>query len=91
MLEISLVPGLVVCSKAGRDSGRYFIVLEILSHEYVLIADGQKHRLAHPKKKKVKHLKLTEDVLESIGRKLTEKRQVFDSEVRSALRTYNES
>ena len=91
MLEISLVPGLVVCSKAGRDSGRYFIVLEILSPEYVLIADGQKHRLAHPKKKKVKHLKLTEDVLESIGRKLTEKRQVFDSEVRRALRTYNES
>ena len=91
MLEISLVPGLVVCSKAGRDSGRYLIVLEILSPEYVLIADGQKHRLAHPKKKKVKHLKLTEDVLESIGRKLTEKRQVFDSEVRSALRTYNES
>lgn len=91
MLEISLAPGLVVCSKAGRDSGRYFIVLEILSPEYVLIADGQKHRLAHPKKKKVKHLKLTEDVLESIGRKLTEKRQVFDSEVRSALRTYNES
>ena len=91
MLEISLVPGLVVCSKAGRDSGRYFIVLEILSPEYVLIADGQKHRLSHPKKKKVKHLKLTEDVLESIGRKLTEKRQVFDSEVRSALRTYNES
>ena len=91
MLEISLVPGLVVCSKAGRDSGRYFIVLEILSPEYVLIADGQKHRLAHPKKKKVRHLKLTEDVLESIGRKLTEKRQVFDSEVRSALRTYNES
>ena len=91
MLEISLVPGLVVCSKAGRDSGRYFIVLEILSPEYVLIADGQKHRLAHPKKKTVKHLKLTEDVLESIGRKLTEKRQVFDSEVRSALRTYNES
>ena len=91
MLEISLVPGLVVCSKAGRDSGRYFIVLEILSPEYVLIADGQKHRLAHPKKKKVKHLKLTEDVLESIGRKLTEKRQVFDSEARSALRTYNES
>ena len=91
MLEISLVPGLVVCSKAGRDSGRYFIVLEILSPEYVLIADGLKHRLAHPKKKKVKHLKLTEDVLESIGRKLTEKRQVFDSEVRSALRTYNES
>lgn len=91
MLEISLAPGLVVCSKAGRDSGRYFIVLEILSPEYVLIADGQKHRLAHPKKKKVKHLKLTEDVLESIGRKLVEKRQVFDSEVKSALRTYNES
>ncbi len=91
MLEISLTPGLVVCSKAGRDSGRYFIVLEIVSPEYVLIADGQKHRLAHPKKKKVKHLKLTEDVLESIGRKLTEKRQVFDNEVRSALRTYNES
>ena len=33
--------GQVVYSKQGRDSGRYYAVVEIVDETYVKIADGQ--------------------------------------------------
>ena len=32
--------GQVVYSKSGRDSGRYYAVVEIVNADYVRIADG---------------------------------------------------
>ena len=89
MQEIKMEHGRVVYSKAGRDSGRYYVVSEILDELFVLILDGEKHKIASPKKKKVKHLKATSDVLSILGEKFRLKKQVFDSEIRSALRAYN--
>lgn len=48
--------GQYVKSKAGRDKGRIFLVLEIIDQNYVLIADGDLRRLEKPKRKKIKHL-----------------------------------
>lgn len=48
--------GQIVCSKSGRDKDRLFIVVDIVDHEYVLIADGDLRKVEKPKKKKVKHL-----------------------------------
>lgn len=48
--------GQIVCSKSGRDKDRLFIIVDILDHEYVLIADGDLRKVEKPKKKKVKHL-----------------------------------
>jgi len=79
-----------VLSKSGRDKGRYFIVCNIVDGEYILIADGDIRKLAHPKKKKLKHLTVTFDKLENIGKKLQDGLKVFDGEVKSALRVYNE-
>lgn len=50
--------GTIVLSKAGRDSGRLFIVVGRLDEKYVLIADGRLRRVDAPKKKKLKHLKM---------------------------------
>ncbi len=50
-----------VCSKAGRDKGRFFAVLA-LEGEYALIADGMLRKLAKPKRKKLKHLAATTTV-----------------------------
>lgn len=49
--------GSIVLSIQGRDKGRYFVVLEALNANYVLIADGRYRRLEAPKKKKIKHIK----------------------------------
>lgn len=50
--------GLIVCATAGRDSGRYFVVLEA-EKGYALIADGKTRKLGSPKRKNIKHLRRT--------------------------------
>ncbi len=82
--------GQVVYSKAGRDSGRYFAVVEIVDESYVKIANGDLRRIKSAKLKKIKHLRSNGDVLEKISDKLKNGMQVFDAELFSALRFYNE-
>ena len=78
-------PGRVVYSRMGRDRGRYFVVIERVDEDYVLIADGDLRRLSNPKKKKLKHLQSKPCRLDAIAEKLEAGQKVFDSEVRSAL------
>ena len=49
-------PGRVVESIQGRDKGSFFLVLEA-TEAIVMIADGHRHKLDNPKKKKTKHLR----------------------------------
>ena len=63
--------GDVVLSRAGRDSGRAFVVLEAIDENYVLIVDGRLRTLERPKKKKRRHLlKASETRMELSGRLL---------------------
>lgn len=82
-MEISL--GQVVYSKTGRDSKRKLIVVGIIDELYVLISDGDLRRIEKPKKKKVKHLEFTSDIIESISEKLRNKYKVSNLEIRKAL------
>ena len=50
------VIGRVVTAKAGRDSGRSFVVVAAEGEEFVMICDGGLRKSARPKKKKLKHL-----------------------------------
>lgn len=77
--------GQVVYSKAGRDAGKKFIVVDVIDELYVLISDGDLRRIEKPKKKKIKHLKLSEEVIENISDKLIKKMKVTNSEIRKAL------
>ena len=49
-------PGRVVESVQGRDKGIFSLVMEV-SGDIVTIADGRRHKLENPKKKKTKHLR----------------------------------
>lgn len=51
--------GAVALSTAGRDTGIYCIITEVVG-EYAYIADGRGRRTDNPKKKKLKHLILTD-------------------------------
>ena len=82
--------GEVVYSKAGRDSGKCFAVVEIVGEGYVKIADGDVRRIKNAKLKNEKHLRSTGDRLEKIAQKLEASVQVFDAELYSALRIYSE-
>ncbi len=52
-----LEKGRVVISTQGRDKGGAFIILENEGNGCVLIADGRRHRLEKPKKKKINHVR----------------------------------
>lgn len=43
--------GQVVKSKAGRDKGRIFLVLDIIDDQHILIVDGDLRKLDNPKRK----------------------------------------
>jgi len=86
-LEQNSLLGKVVNSKAGRDMHRNFIVVGIISSEYVYISDGQLRKIEKPKKKKVKHLNFTETVAEEIRVIIISKKQVTNSKIKIFLKS----
>ena len=87
MERLTMIPGRVVLSTQGRDEGRYFIVLKVIDENFVLMADGLTRKVDHPKKKKVKHLRMKPIVVEVDGEKLPT-HQLQDSDLRRYLREY---
>ena len=81
--EIKL--GAAVKSKAGRDTGRTFIVVELVDFEYVLVSDGRTHKMEKPKKKKLKHLKLVSEPTAEIAARLIGDPKPENHEVRKWL------
>lgn len=82
--------GQVVRSKAGRDKGKVFIVLNIIDDEYVLIADGDYRRIDSPKKKKIKHLIVYKTIIEDLNEKLGDQQKINNAYIRKALDPFNE-
>ena len=76
-------PGRVVESIQGRDKGHFFLVLEAAGG-FAMIADGTYHKLAHPKKKKTKHLR-AKPVLLDLKALRPEGGALQDSDLRRAL------
>ncbi|MDD3224053.1 MAG: RNA-binding protein [Clostridium sp.] len=80
--------GAVVYSKAGRDIGKKFIILDIINNEYVYISDGDLRKVEKPKKKKLKHLKFTEIFSQEIKDEiLNGEKKISNSEIRKFLKS----
>ena len=77
--------GSVVQSKAGRDAGRLFIVVQEVDADFVMIANGDLRKLDRLKKKRRKHLKPTGSVVEELRARLAAGQPVEDHELRSWL------
>ena len=90
MNEYDICVGSVVLSKQGRDKGLYFVVTSVDKKGFVYLVDGGMRKLASPKKKNAKHVSNSGTVLNSIAEKLLSNKKVFDSEVKSALRQFNQ-
>ena len=80
----SFAPGRVVQSVQGRDRGSFFIVLENEGGGMVKIADGHRHKLSNPKRKKTMHLR-AKPVLLDMGALRPEGGKLQDSDLRKAL------
>lgn len=56
--------GMIVRSAAGHDRGN-FLVITAVEGDFAFIADGKERKLGKPKKKRLKHLKLTNTVIDT--------------------------
>ena len=81
--------GGIAVSTQGRDKGRYYLIVGIEQGGLIAVTDGNFKKLAAPKKKNIKHLQLLPDKAEAIALKIIEGKQVFDTEIYSALKNYN--
>lgn len=52
---MKLEPGMLAVSKAGRDKGHVYVIIDA-GKEYVYVADGELRPLRHMKRKNTKHL-----------------------------------
>ena len=60
---MKLQKGSVVRSVAGRDCGLFFAVVGI-ENDFCFIADGKSRKLDKPKRKNIKHIRLTNSMIE---------------------------
>lgn len=82
---MSVTLGQIVISRAGRDSGKTFVVIKVIDDMYVQISDGDLRRIEKPKKKKIKHLVSNGDKAESLQEKLNNNTRISNSEIRKVL------
>ncbi|NLY78299.1 MAG: hypothetical protein GX080_09490 [Tissierellia bacterium] len=88
---LDLEIGQVVRSKAGRDKGNVFLILDILDDKYVLIVDGDVRKIENPKKKKVKHLAVYNTILRDFQSRLKSGSEVNNAYIRKLLEPFKEN
>lgn len=77
--------GELVCSKAGRDTGRYYIVLEIEKDTFLWLIDGRYRKSNNAKRKNYKHIRRTGLIAEDLVQKLQKGKKPTNTEVRKAI------
>ncbi len=85
MSKFEITPGQLVEPKAGRDSGKYYLVIKVIDDKYVLAVDGTARRLENPKKKNIKHLILHTKIAGEIADKLKSDERISNVEIRRAI------
>ena len=85
MNRLPVETGSVVRSKAGRDQGRLFLVVEEVDDDFVMIANGDLRKMDRLKKKRRKHLKPTGIVVGALRERLSQGKPVEDHELRAWL------
>ncbi|MGE5507654.1 MAG: hypothetical protein ACM3RP_04060 [Chitinophagales bacterium] len=80
----SVSVGQLVVSRAGRDQGKAYIVVEASGGGFVKVADGTLRRVAHAKRKNLRHLIVYPAVAREIAEAATGGR-IADEQVRQAL------
>ena len=79
----------LVVSKAGRDQGQLFYVIDA-DEQYVYLADGKSRRLEKPKRKKRKHIEQIPRTESRIAEKIRNSEKVLNSELRKELASFGQ-
>lgn len=77
--------GQLVRSIAGRDSHQYYLIFNMIGDRYIEVVDGVKRPVNKPKKKNLKHLKVTMLVSKEIEESILKGDLVDNSKVVNAI------
>lgn len=91
MSETTVQIGHLVCSIQGRDSGRFYLVVEIEDGSRVRVADGEGRKVDNPKRKNVKHLKFYDVIAGEVTDKAQNGKRVTNADVRKELKSLVEN
>ncbi|NOU92902.1 hypothetical protein GC093_06595 [Paenibacillus sp. LMG 31456] len=80
--------GQIVRIARGKDSGKYAVIISVEDQRFVWIADGDKRKFDHPKKKNLSHLELLSMVSSEVVDSLYESGRVTNGKLRFALFKY---
>lgn len=76
-------------SKAGHDKEEIFIIIN-KEEEYVYLVDGKSRILDKPKKKKIKHIQVINQIDEELQRKLETNLILCDEDIKRAIKSYKQ-
>ena len=79
----------LVVSKAGRDQGQLFYVIDT-DEQFVYLADGKSRKLEKPKRKKRKHIEQIPRTESRIAEKIRNGEKVLNSELRKELASFGQ-
>lgn len=82
--------GKVAYSKAGRDKGRLFVVINVINEKFAMIADGDLRKIENPKIKNLKHIKITNIVADDVKACLTKGEMPDNHIIRKNLKKIQE-
>lgn len=83
--------GQVVRSAAGRDKGRFFLVIQIVDDNYVKVCDGDLRKVDNAKLKKIKHISKTNKIIPQVKERLTNNLKVSNADIRKYLEEYRKN
>lgn len=82
--------GQIVQIQQGRDKGKYAVIIKLLDHRFVFIADGDKRKFDQPKKKNIIHLELQDEISPEVVNSLQESGRVTNGKLRYVINRFVE-
>ena len=78
--------GKIVLSKCGRDKDHYYVIVKKLNDDYYLLSNGRTKTIQMPKKKKLKHFIVLENVDDEIKASVILKDKGTDLKIKRFLK-----
>ena len=78
--------GKIVLSKCGRDKDHYYVIVKKLNDDYYLLSNGRTKTIQMPKKKKLKHFIVLEDVNDEIKASVISQDRGADLKIKKFLK-----
>ena len=85
------VIGQIVKVIKGRDQEQVGVIINIIDHRFVYIADGDKRKYDRAKKKNINHLKFIDYVSEEVKNSIEETGRVTNAKLRFAINKFLEN